>query len=517
MSTILESLRALGALHQPREPKYAPCDARTLVRRCNAVGRFPAVLKSEYPLAAPRRRVTCDEYSVLNATPSHWSSNLLFLIIAIGTEAGIANVWKFSYLAGANGGGLFVALYFIFLIAIAVPALMAEMLIGRHGGKSAVGSMKVLVARDGIAPFWKVFGIMATVAVFLILSYYCVICGWMVNYFVFGLRGGFKGIDAAGAVSAYQHMLANPAGMLLYSGVIVAITAVVVGGGINKGIERVSGILTPVRLIILVCLLMYSIGFADIGAAMRFLFIVDWTRLTADVLVTAAGQAFFSLGIGVGVMLTMGAYMKPEYSIPRAVFTVAIAQGLVALVAGLSIFPLVFTYGLAPTQGPGLIFVTLPVAFGRMPYGQLFGTALFLTLSFAAITATTVILETVVSVLQEYIALSRRLLAYGTAALIWLTGILTVLSFNRWSTVYPLRFFGLQSSKTPFELLDYLTSNIMMPAGGLMVALIAGWALTREVTCKELGLGSGLAFTLWRGLVRYVVPLAIVIIFLHIR
>ena len=453
----------------------------------------------------------------MSATANHWSSNLLFLIIAIGTEAGIANVWKFSYLAGANGGGLFVALYFIALIAIAVPALMAEMLIGRHGGRSVVGSMKVLVARDGISPFWKVFGIMATVAVFLLLSYYCVICGWMVNYFVFGLRGGFKGIDAAGSASAYHRMLANPADMLFYSGVIVAITAAVVAGGINRGIERVSGVLTPARLIILVCLLVYSIGFADIGAALRFLFTVDWARLTPAVVVTAAGQAFFSLGIGVGVMLTMGAYMKPEYSIPRAVFTVAIAQGLVAIVAGLSIFPLVFTYGLEPTQGPGLIFVTLPVAFGRMPYGQLFGTALFLTLSFAAITATTVILETVVSVLQEYTHLPRRRVTYASAMLIWLTGILTVLSFNRWSTVYPLRFLGIASSKTPFELLDYLTSNIMMPAGGLMVALIAGWALSREATCKELGLGTGLAFNLWRGLVRYVVPLAIVIIFLSVR
>lgn len=453
----------------------------------------------------------------MNTTSNHWSSNLLFLIIAIGTEAGIANVWKFSYLAGANGGGLFVALYFIALIIVAIPALMAEMLIGRHGGKSAVGTMKVLVARDGIAPFWKIFGIMATVAVFLILSYYCVICGWMVNYFVFGLKGGFKGIDAAGSAAAYRDMLADPKGMLFYSGVILAITAAVVALGVNKGIERVSGVLTPTRLVILVCLLIYSVCFADIGAAFRFLFTIDWSRLTPAVVVTAVGQAFFSLGIGVGVMLTMGAYMKPEYSIPRAVFTVAFAQGLVALVAGLSIFPLVFTYGLAPTQGPGLIFVTLPVAFGQMPYGQVFGTALFLTLSFAAITATTVIFETVVSVLQEYTGLPRRLVAYAGAVLIWLAGMVTVLSFNRWSAVYPLRFFGISSSKTPFELLDYLTSNIMMPAGGLMVALIAGWALSREATSRELGLGSGFSYNAWRALVRYVVPLAIVIIFLSVR
>ncbi|HEY0745657.1 MAG TPA: sodium-dependent transporter [Steroidobacteraceae bacterium] len=453
----------------------------------------------------------------LNSNANHWSSNLLFLIIAIGTEAGIANVWKFSYLAGANGGGLFVALYFIALVMVAVPALMAEMLIGRHGGSSAIGSMRALVARDGISPIWKVFGVMATVAVFLILSYYCVICGWMVDYFVFGLRGGFHGIDAAGAAAAYQRMLANPVRLACYSGVIVALTAAVVAGGVNKGIERVSGILTPLRLVILVCLLFYSIAFADIGSAFRFLFTVDWSQLTATVVVLAVGQAFFSLGIGVGVMLTMGAYMKPQYSIPRAVFTVAFAQGLVALVAGLAIFPLVFSYGLAPTQGPGLIFVTLPVAFGRMPYGQLFGTALFLTLSFAALTATTVILETIVSVLQDLTGLSRRLTTYASAAAIWLVGLVTVLSFNRWQSVYPLRAIGLHSSKTPFELLDYLTSNILMPAGGLMVALIAGWALSRKATCQELGMGDGMAFKVWWILVRFVVPAAIIVIFLSVR
>jgi NSS family neurotransmitter:Na+ symporter len=455
--------------------------------------------------------------AALLPAPTRWSSNLLFLVIAIGTEAGIANVWKFSYLAGANGGGLFVALYFIALVIVAIPALMAEMLIGRHGGRSVWGTMNVLVARDGISPFWKSFGVMATVAVFLILSYYCVICGWMLNYFVFGLSGGFKGMDAPAAAAAYHRMLQSPGAMLVYSGAILAITAVVVARGVNRGIERVSGLLTPLRFFILVLLLAYSAGFADIGAAARFLLTVDWSRLSAGVVVTATGQAFFSLGIGVGVMLTMGAYMKAEYSIPRAVFTVAFAQGLVALVAGLSIFPLVFTYGLAPTQGPGLIFVTLPVAFGQMPYGQLFGTALFLTLSFAAVTATTVILETVVSVVTDYTRLPRQAVTYGLAASIWLAGILTVLSFNRWSTLYPLSYLGISSSKTPFELIDYLTSNIMMPAGGLMVALIAGWALSAQAACRELGLGDGLAFRAWRGLVRYVVPLAIVIIFLSIR
>lgn len=442
----------------------------------------------------------------MSTTQRHWSSNLLFLITAIGTEAGIANVWKFSYLAGENGGGLFVALYFLALFVIAIPALMAEMLIGRRGGRSVVGSLSTLVSRDGLSPAWKSFGALACIAVFLILSYYSVICGWMARYFVFGVTGGFAHIDAQGATAAYQSMLANPAQMLFYSGVILAITCVVVANGVNKGIERVAGILTPLRFAILIALLVFSALHADFAAAARFLFVVDWSHLTPAVVVTAMGQAFFSLGIGVGVMMTMGAYMKPEYSIPRAVLTVAVAQGLVALIAGLAIFPLVFGYGLVPTQGPGLMFVTLPVAFGQMPSGSAFGTALFLTLSFAAVTATTVILEALVAVLEEHTRFSRRALTYVTGLLIWLAGMLTVFSFNRWRDMHP----------TPFEMLDYLTSNIMMPAGGLMVALIAGWALARPATCAELGLGDGVAYRSWRFLVRYVVPIAVIVIFFSV-
>ncbi|WP_129642470.1 sodium-dependent transporter [Peristeroidobacter agariperforans] len=443
----------------------------------------------------------------------HWSSNLLFLIIAIGTEAGIANVWKFSYLAGANGGGLFVALYFLALFLIAIPALMAEMLIGRHGGKSVVGTMNVLVTRDAIAPFWKSFGALATASVILILSYYFVICGWMLDYFFFGLRGGFKEIDSSGAASAFQQMLSSPARMLLFSGIIIATTAVVIARGINKGIERVSGVLTPLRFVILFVLLIYSAIFADFGRAASFLFSVDWSKFSAGVVVTAFGQAFFSLGIGVGVMMMMGAYMKREYSITRAVFTVAVAQGLVALIAGMSIFPLVFTYGLEPTQGPGLIFVTLPVAFGQMPYGQIFGTLLFLLLSFAALTATIVIQEPIVAALEEYTTWSRPALAYSTGLVIWLMGFVTVLSFNHWSDVHPLRWLGVESTRTPFELLDYLTSNLMMPLGGLMVALIAGWALSRAAVRDELGLGDGTGFKLWYAATRYLVPVAILVIF----
>jgi len=443
-----------------------------------------------------------------------WSSSLLFLIIAIGAEAGIANVWKFSYLAGANGGGLFVLLYLVALVLIAVPALMAEMMLGRSGGGSVVGGMSTLVHRYGISPRWKLFGVLAATSVVLILSYYCVICGWMLNYFVLSLRDGFDGINPQRSQATYEAMLANPGRMLLCSGLIIAATAGTVSGGINRGIERVSGVLTPLRFVILLLLLCYSIVFADVGTAARFLLSVDWSRLSAGVVVLAFGQAFFSLGIGVGVMMTMGAYMKREYSIAGAAITVALAQAMVALIAGLSIFPLVFRYGLQPAQGPGLIFVTLPVAFGRMPFGHAFGTLLFLLLSFAAVTATIVILETLVAVAEHSFRISRARLAWLTGAAIWLLGIPTVLSFNRWSDVHPLEWLGIGSKRTAFELLDYLTSNLLMPLGGLMVVLIAGWSLPRAVACQELCLGNGVRFRLWWGVTRYLVPAAIFVVFL---
>lgn len=454
-------------------------------------------------IAAPARRA--------------WSSNLLFLIAAIGTEAGIANVWKFSYLAGVNGGGLFVALYFIALMVLAIPALMAEMLLGRIGGRSVVGNMQVLVERYGIGKAWKSFGWLALISIFLILSFYFVVCGWMLYYFVLSITRGFSGVTAESATQMQATMMDSPIAMLACSGFFVATTAFVISFGVNKGIERVAGILTPLRFLILIGLLVFAVVYGSAGKAARFLFVPDFSLISWDIVIAAVGQAFFSLGIGVGVMMTMGAYMKPEYSISRAVVTVAMAQGLVALLAGMSIFPLVFQFDLAPAQGPGLIFVTLPVAFSQMPGGAVFGALLFMLLSFAALTATIVMQESIVAWLEERTGASRRRLAWLSGLAIWLTGFITVFSFNRWKDVHPLTWLGIASTRTPFDLLDYLTSNILMPLGGLMVALIAGWALSREVVARELRMTHPALFSAWRIAVRYVVPIGLVIIFISIQ
>jgi neurotransmitter:Na+ symporter, NSS family len=446
-----------------------------------------------------------------------WSTNLLFLITAIGTEAGIANFWKFTYLAGQNGGATFVFVYFAALATLAVPALIAEMLIGRYCGKSVVGCMRVLVERDKVSPAWKSYGVIALTGIFLVLSFYFVVCGWMLRYFLLGISGSFVKIESTQAIAMYAAMMASPGQMLACSGFFIALTTIIVAHGVNKGIERVSGILTPLRFVILIGLCGYAAIVGNTAAAARFLLSFHWDRMNADVVVIAVGQAFFSLGVGAGVLMTVGAYMKREYSIVKSVFTVAIAQGLVAVLAGFSIFPLVFAYGLEATHGPGLVFVTLPVAFGQMPYGAVFGTIMFLVLSFAGLTATIVLLEAIVAFLEEYTRLSRAMATYAAGLAIWLMGIVTVLSFNSWKDVHPLALLGFSSSRTPFELIDYLASNIMLPVGGLMVALIAGWALSRANVSRELSIGSGTGFRLWYATIRYIVPIALGIVFLAIQ
>jgi len=446
-----------------------------------------------------------------------WSSNLLFLITAIGTEAGIANFWKFTYLAGQNGGATFVFVYFAALATLAVPALIAEMLIGRYCGRSVAGCMHVLVERDKISPAWKSYGVIALAGIFLVLSFYFVICGWMLRYFLLGVTGSFAKIQAPQALEMYATMLASPVQMLACSGFFILLTTIIVAHGVNQGIERVSGILTPLRFLILIGLCAYAAVVGNTSAAANFLLSFHLDRLSADVVLIAVGQAFFSLGVGAGVMMTVGAYMKREYSIVKSVFTVAFAQGLVAVLAGFSIFPLVFAYGLEATHGPGLVFVTLPVAFGQMPYGGVFGTIMFLVLSFAGLTATIVLLEAIVAFLEEYTSLSRAIATYSAGFAIWVAGFVTVLSFSTWKNVHPLQSLGFASSRTPFELIDYLASNIMLPLGGLMVALMAGWALSREVVLRELGIGSGTWFKLWYGTIRYIVPLALGVVFLAIQ
>ena len=449
-----------------------------------------------------------------NATQRRkWSSNLMFLAAAVGSAVGISNVWKFTYVAGENGGGAFVLVYICAIVFVALPALAAEFLIGRRGGASVVKSMDKLKRRDGIGVGWRYYGQMAAVGAFIALSFYSVIAGWTIDYFFRAVTIGFRGATTAETTTALNELMLNPRRMIVSQAIFLALTAATVAAGIQGGLERVLRWLTPTLFVLLIALVFYAAIAGDIAAAAAFLFVPDFSRLDAGTILLAVGQAFFSLGIGLGVLLTIGAYMDSGSSILRASIIVAAADASVALLAGLAIFPIVFANGLSPAEGPGLLFATLPVAFGQMPGGMLLGPLFFVLLAIAALTSAITILETVVSVIEDFSRLSRRRIVLVLTLLLWAAGLGTVFSFSTLREFYPLGFLPAFEERNIFESLDYVVSNWMMPTGGVLVAVLAGWGLKRQATLEELQIDDGRLYKAWRFLVCYVVPAAIGLVF----
>ncbi|MBS1545121.1 MAG: sodium-dependent transporter [Bacteroidetes bacterium] len=446
-------------------------------------------------------------------TPPQWSSRYMFLLASIGSTVGLSNIWKFTYLAGENGGGAFVLIYLLSLMVMGIPILAAELMIGRRGRKSMVGTMRTLAQLDGISCNWQYFGWAAMITVFLVLSFYCVIAGMTMDYTISTLLGNLKGLDASTAVLYYNNLLSNPWRLMLTQFIFVGLNIWVVAKGVQAGLERSLGWMTPALFIILVMLVIYSALTSEFTAGLDFLFRPDFSRITGKVVLAAFGQAFFSLGIGVGVMLTYGAYMSRETSILSSAAIISFSDGFASILAGLAIFPIVFQYGLSPTEGPGLLFMTLPIAFDQIPGGMIVGASFFLLLFFAAFTSSISLLESIVAHLAESTRLGRGKATALTGLLLWLTGLLTVFSFNWWSKFYPLEIVRPLQGKTIFGIIDYFASNFMMPIGGILMAIIAGWMLQPGSAKEELDVPD-LHFSVWRFLIRFVAPLSVLFILL---
>ncbi|MDX1403400.1 MAG: sodium-dependent transporter [Woeseiaceae bacterium] len=448
------------------------------------------------------------------AETHRWSSYYAFIAASIGTAVGIANIWKFTYVAGANGGGMFVLIYILSLAFVAIPALLAEMMIGQRGGRSVVGTMKVLHEREGISKYWELYGVLALLAVFIVLSFYSVISGWTIDYFVLSLRGAFTDIDGGGTLAMFEELQGDPGRMVLYQSLFLILTVGTVAVGLRNGVERIVGSLTPTLFVLILVLLAYSVFYADFARGVAFLLQPDVSSLNGTVVLMAMGQAFFSLGVGVGVMMTVGAYSNTSISIGKATVIIGAADAIVAILAGLAIFPIVFQYGLTPSEGPSLMFLTLPVAFGQMPGGAVLGPLFFLLLSLAALTSTIVIFEAVVAWLEEYSNWPRKWLAVTAGFAIWIAGFATVFSFNIWSHIKPLRALEAFANKTIFDLLDYFVSNLLMPLGGIVVCIMAAWVLPAASVREASGIANQNFFNIWKWLVRIVAPLAIGLVFL---
>lgn len=442
-----------------------------------------------------------------------WTSRRTFLLAAVGSAVGLGNIWRFPYITGVNGGGAFVIIYCICIVVVAAPLVMAELAIGRRGAQSPIRSMQKLTAENGRSAFWHSLGWLSVITPTVGLMYYSVVAGWTFDYAISAIRGSFSGYDAARSAEGFATLTGNPVRMMISQGAFMLLTIVIVAGGVRKGLERAVRYLMPGLALILLILLVYSALTADFSRAVEFMFQPDFSKVTAATVLMAVGQAFFSVNVAVGALITYGAYIPKDVSLPKVSGIIAFSDTAVALIMGLVIFPLVFTYGLHAGEGPGLVFVTLPIAFGQMPLGALFGAFFFLLMAIAALTSSIGMLEPSVSRLEERRGARRVPVAIGMGLFIWICGLLALFSFNRLAGFTPLDHFPLFADKGIFDLMDFATANILIPVGGLLVALFAGWMMTRDSIRSELGLTRETALSIWRVLVRFLAPAAITAIF----
>ena len=441
------------------------------------------------------------------APRSYWTNRWTFILATAGSAIGLGNIWKFPYMTGVNGGSAFVLVFLACIALVGIPLMMCEIMLGRRAQRNPVDGMLAL-AREAAAPgAWRWVGIMGLIAGLLILGFYSVIAGWVLDYVVRAASGAFHGMDGRMAQAQFSAFLAEPLELVLWHTLFIAMTMGVVARGVNAGLEKANTILMPALFAILLVLIGYSMAVGDFMRSVEFMFTPDFSKVTPGAVLSALGHAFFSLSLGMGAVMVYGSYLQPHISIARTTLYVALADTAVGLLVGLAIFSLVFANGLEPAAGPGLIFQTLPIAFGSMPGGSLMGTLFFLLVAFAAWTSAISLVEPAISWITENTRISRRRAALLIAAVDWLLGVAVLLSFNLWQDVKLL--FGLNI----FDTLDKLTTNVMLPLGGLLMALFAGWVMKTHHVREELGI-SPRAYALWRFTIRFIWPLAICGIFL---
>ena len=430
---------------------------------------------------------------------NEWKSRWGFVLATIGSAVGIGSIWKFPYEVGANGGGAFVIVYLAGLALVVVPMMLAEFAIGRRGRSDAATSIAIAASSESRSPRWRAVGVFGAATSFLILSFYAVIGGWALSYSVDTLTRGLPA-GAAAVEERFAQLLDSPARMAGYQLVFLATIGLVVLRGVQRGIETSMKILMPALALLLTALAIYSMSTGDAAAAVRFLFVPDLDQLTGRGVLDALGLGFFSIGVGLGILLTYAAYSPPTTGLKGAAVASVAGDTCVSLLAGLAIFPVVFANDIDPASGPGLAFVSLPLAFDAMPGGRWAATAFFAMLSIAALGSAISMLEAVVAVLDRRFGWPRARGSLVGAAACFVVGLATVLSFNRWRDVHPLAGVERYAEATIYELLDDLTSQLLLPLGGVALAVFAAWVMPSRLLGRELRLRGlplvGLRFTL---------------------
>jgi len=436
-----------------------------------------------------------------------WSGRLAFILASAGSAVGLGNIWKFPYIMGENGGGAFVMIYLACLLLVATPILISEVMLGRHSRSNPITGMAKLSREAGVHPAWQAIGWMGVFTGFLILSFYFVVMGWALAYVEKAAEGAFVGADAETISGLFDALISNPGTLLFWHTVAMTLTIVVVARGVRGGLELATRIMMPLLIVILVLLFAYNIGTPGFAPAMAFMFAPDFSQVGSQTVLVALGHAFFTLSLGMGAIMVYGSYMPRGSSIVRAgLWIIALDTGI-ALLAGMVIFPIVFSNGMSPEQGAGLVFQTLPLALGQMAWGYWLAIVLFVLVSIAAWTSAISLVEPAVSYLWERFGIRRlpSALAVGTAT--WSLGVFAALSFN---LLGEFTLFG----KSIFGLLEFITANILLPAGGLLIAVFAAWRMRRADSRAELGL-DGWRYRLWWWLAAAVAPAGVVLVFLN--
>ncbi|KIL42586.1 sodium-dependent transporter [Jeotgalibacillus soli] len=435
-----------------------------------------------------------------------WSSKLGFILAAAGSAIGLGAIWKFPYMAGTNGGSIFLLFFILFTVLIAGPILIAEFTIGRKGKGDAVSTFKKIAPSTA----WPVIGIIGTLVAVIILSFYSVVGGWILSYLVRSMTGELSGLSQAEYGALFESIIANPAEVLIAQLIFMVMTIAVVQGGIQNGIERASKYMMPALLILFIILAVRSLSLEGAMEGVRYLFIPDWSYFSGETMLLALGQAFFALSVGVSVMITYASYLNENENLGQSALSVAALNILISILAGLVIFPAVFALGFEPNEGAGLVFVVLPAVFNELAFGGIFLFVFLVLLLFATLTSAFSLLEIVVATLTKGREEKRKPYSWMIGAVIFLIGIPSALSFGVLNDV-------IIGGRSIFDFADYLTSNIGLPLGALLISLFIGFKMKKEDVFQELEKGASSTgwMNVWYFAIKFLAPFAILIIFLE--
>ena len=441
----------------------------------------------------------------MNKNTITWIGKWTFILAAAGSAVGLGNIWGFPYKAGTNGGGAFVLIYLGCILMIGLPIMMAEIIIGRRARKSPVNAMKNGAIESGASPKWQIVGWGGLLSGILILSFYSVLAGICLNYI--GISAGAN--SAMSSVEEFSRATASATNLLFWHTVFISLNIFIIAYGVISGIERVINFMMPVLFILIIIMVLNAMINGDFMRGLSFMFSPDFSQVTPATFLSAMGQAFFSLSLGMGSIMCYGSYMPDDENIFKTSMTVAGLDTLIAIMAGLAIFPIIFAYGLDAASGPNLVFVSMLSAFSDMPFGNLLGPVFFILLSIAALSSSISLLEPSVAYFDEEKIVSRPVAAISLGFIAWLLGIGSLLSFNLWSDKTFIAGFDFLGS------MDFITNQLLMPLGGMFVAIFAGWFLSTKIVVEELSEGQEKVFNMWKFFIKFVSPVLVAAVFIN--